>query len=104
MIARLIAWLRGLFSKQQPDPLAGLSRKHRRAIAFASSAEARMRRERTAARWAKRHANRKPSDNGAKYRRAYEAGYWRGGLVTLKALEERAKKQRTWKKPETVAA
>jgi hypothetical protein len=95
MIRRLIAWLRALFTrKAKADPLAGFNRRQRRAITFASSAEKKMRLERTAARWAKRHQHKRKSDNGAKYMRAYAKGVQRGGILALNALRQRVEAQK----------
>lgn len=76
---KLITAIRALFSKK---PVEGppLNRKQRRAIAFASTAEQRMRLERTAIRIAKRKQKRgvTGSDNGAKALRAYRVGVQHG--------------------------
>lgn len=101
-ILALVAWVKSWRTK--PDPLAGLSRKHRRAILFASSAEIRMRRERTAARWAKRHAHRKRSDGGAKTKRAYLYGVRDGRLMTLAALKRRIESKQSIGAPVQSAA
>lgn len=78
---KLITAIRDWFSKK-PAPVDGphLNRKQRRAIAFASTAEQRMRLERTAIRIAKRKQKRgvTGSDNGAKALRAYRVGLERG--------------------------
>lgn len=92
-ILALIAWVKKLRAK--PDPLAGLSRKHRRAILFASTDEKRMRSQRTADRWRKRHKDKRPSDNGAKYKRAYAAGYMQGGRAALEGLRARIEGSKT---------
>ena len=70
------AWLHPAPHKPEYE----LNRKARRAIAFASTAEKRMRLERTAIAQAKRKAKRgvTGSDNGAKALRAYRVGLQRG--------------------------
>lgn len=102
MIARLIAFVRSLFREKQPE-VSALNRKERRARRFASSARDAQNIEHRARAAAKRREHKRPSDNGAKYRRAYMAGFQKGGIVALEALRERAK-QRTWKKLGRVAA
>lgn len=76
----LITAIRDLFRRKAPVEGLRLNRKARRAIAFASTAEKRMRLERTAIRIAKRKAKRgvTGSDNGAKALRAYRVGLQRG--------------------------
>lgn len=77
----LITAIRTMLGKDKsapPKPYYPMNRKARRAIAFASTAERRMRLERAAIRVAKRKAKKRPSDNGAKYLRAYRRGVQNG--------------------------
>ena len=86
----LITAIRDLFRRKAPVEGLRLNRKARRAIAFASTAEKRMRLERTAIRIAKRKAKRgvTGSDNGARTRRIFQAGVQSGMAFMTQKVQQ----------------